>query len=1115
MHPIGGIVYRNMKAEILRRVVEGRASFGSLVRVIRAAFVAALLEDSGEAKLTLPEDDERRRKKKKRAAMAAAASSSLASAPTPLPGIEYARPMPPFATCVDEMIKKGGLTHMTFARALRILSGPSRESFLRGSLIDVDRDVTNSHGQTTRQLIEPENFPNSFVRGASSLYLRVGTHVEQGGASGQSDVTGAAGVSTAVKGTQLHVFAEPVIPHGGITFCGPITLRVVENEGQCREFVKSIPGDGSRIDWGPVFLHANPVTTRKEQTAAAGTLEGQSSSATGENKSPEKEDGANSGSSVAAPSNSVFTQDANLHGMGYQALELIRLTNCTPLLWLSVDPHGMYDGRITVVQPDACLAEKLFHDGEAANQVGAIRALAERPLRIQGSTKVKAVYDVDVAELPVRILGDCLRGSAALHRQLPHTPAVRVQAALAVAQWQNNNAPDSTDVVGSDWIGLNLLLQYFKERWRSGDVIMPVHFTRTVCKRHSNTSRGGDGREDDASGDNDYIYIDTIPEISERRNIVEEAEAVQIEEDEEYRVRSAVITAIASVRAKDGLTPPTAVRFLETVISAGDGSASGNAIVTPGENELIRKKRLKRAVEQDDKEEDHADSLEGGEDLSDTPFVSAQALGDALLALCHVNVRPALIEDPATGAYVQSKAQHPVLNLMAICHRWLEWDLYREDVRMDAEADTMTGVGGECYSTVSACAITALSSLALLKQSTTDASFGPVKSVEEIQPSQSPLSKRKRGYDHTATKLEEAATAKYYIDIFDSKPPRADSTRAAAAWAITCICCAADRMENPKVEPMGLLTALEFLLDRIEDSSTSPGLCQCLAGIMFDACTGKVCTMQRAAIIGGRNDLFISAARFTQGPLGANHGGDNGSASLVSVTEDSHPAANAVNDGARQGLRLLNRAGRDNAYSDRAVVRVAKLATKLWRSINGEALPLPEQDSRRGACALDGHLRCNLLALWQWIWPKTCIAVLRVQSWGAIEGTPRYVELGADQVMKLTQEEKDATKEEDAALQPLKNIVASEIDRQSWRGEMSLRAHHFNKREQQDKVAVVDPLAGTSQDLGKPLPLVQKDAAWKSGGWITSTAQQRRAKGVDGGSAITKIRLTVKGSSGD
>ena len=108
-------------------------------------------------------------------------------------------------------------------------------------------------------------------------------------------------------------------------------------------------------------------------------------------------------------------------------------------------------------------------------------------------------------------------------------------------------------------------------------------------------------------------------------------------------------------------------------------------------------------------------------------------------------------------------------------------------------------------------------------------------------------------------------------------------------------------------------------------------------------------------------------------------------------------------------------------------------------------------------------------------------------------------------------EEKDATKEEDAALQPLKNIVASEIDRQSWRGEMSLRAHHFNKREQQDKVAVVDPLAGTSQDLGKPLPLVQKDAAWKSGGWITSTAQQRRAKGVDGGSA----RLTVKGSSGD
>jgi hypothetical protein len=129
----------------------------------------------------------------------------------------------------------------------------------------------------------------------------------------------------------------------------------------------------------------------------------------------------------------AFT-DTDFHTGGYQAIELIRLTNLTPLLWVRVDPLGHYGGRISVVQPDACLAEQLFHDGDAGAQVNAIRALAERPFRIQASGKVTTVYDVNVSELPVRVLGDCLRGSPALHSSLPHTPAVRAQAALAIAQ---------------------------------------------------------------------------------------------------------------------------------------------------------------------------------------------------------------------------------------------------------------------------------------------------------------------------------------------------------------------------------------------------------------------------------------------------------------------------------------------------------------------------------------------------------------------------------------------------------------------------------------------------------------------------------------------------------
>ena len=95
---------------------------------------------------------------------------------------------------------------------------------------------------------------------------------------------------------------------------------------------------------------------------------------------------------------------------------------------------GLYGGRISVSQPDPCLAEQLFHDGDASAQIDAIRALAERPLGIQGAGKVTTVYDVHVSELPVRVIGDCLRGSSALHSSLTHTPAVRAQAALAIAQ---------------------------------------------------------------------------------------------------------------------------------------------------------------------------------------------------------------------------------------------------------------------------------------------------------------------------------------------------------------------------------------------------------------------------------------------------------------------------------------------------------------------------------------------------------------------------------------------------------------------------------------------------------------------------------------------------------
>mmetsp|Transcript_24305 Transcript_24305/g.29408 ORF Transcript_24305/g.29408 Transcript_24305/m.29408 type:complete len:109 (-) Transcript_24305:26-352(-) len=82
------------------------------------------------------------------------------------------------------------------------------------------------------------------------------------------------GNSTAVWGIHLHVFAEPVIAEGGIAFGGPITLRVVENKGQCPEFERVHKSNGGRCERGPIFLHPRDVTSQKQQTAASGAIEG-------------------------------------------------------------------------------------------------------------------------------------------------------------------------------------------------------------------------------------------------------------------------------------------------------------------------------------------------------------------------------------------------------------------------------------------------------------------------------------------------------------------------------------------------------------------------------------------------------------------------------------------------------------------------------------------------------------------------------------------------------------------------------------------------------------------------------------------------------------------------
>jgi hypothetical protein len=108
--------------------------------------------------------------------------------------------------------------------------------------------------------------------------------------------------------------------------------------------------------------------------------------------------------------------------------------------------------------------------------------------------------------------------------------------------------------------------------------------------------------------------------------------------------------------------------------------------------------------------------------------------------------------------------------------------------------------------------------------------------------------------------------------------------------------------------------------------------------------------------------------------------------------------------------------------------------------------------------------------------------------------------------MKITEDEKVAATEEEEALSELNKIVSTELDRQAWRGEMSRKAYDIYKSSK----GTVHDVGASEQGIGQPLPPIQRDAAFKQGGWVSSAAQQRRALALDGGTAVTKLRLTVK-----
>jgi hypothetical protein len=268
-----------------------------------------------------------------------------------------------------------------------------------------------------------------------------------------------------------------------------------------------------------------------------------------------------------------------------------------------------------------------------------------------------------------------------------------------------------------------------------------------------------------------------------------------------YRVRAAVVTAISSIRAKDGQTPPFVLQFLETVLEAEDAEMVSH-LVYPDE-ELMLEKSLQQIKSRasgfdndtDDEEEDH----ELSPSLS---FVSGKLVADALLSLCNINASPTMILDPTSGKLKQSSGRHPVTRLMNIARSWLDWELYREKIRGELAAETGSGLSGNCHNLTAAAAILALANLSIMKQSTSDP-------PEDLTRDDAPKDVAAQ------SPTDEVATVQFYVSIFDSDPLRNDNTRAACAQAIACICCAADRFQKDTAKSVGLLTALELLLDRI------------------------------------------------------------------------------------------------------------------------------------------------------------------------------------------------------------------------------------------------------------------------------------------------------------
>ena len=134
------------------------------------------------------------------------------------------------------------------------------------------------------------------------------------------------------------------------------------------------------------------------------------------------------------------------------------------------------------------------------------------------------------------------------------------------------------------------------------------------------------------------------------------------------------------------------------------------------------------------------------------------------------------------------------------------------------------------------------------------------------------------------------------------------------------------------------------------------------------------------------------------------------------------------------------------------------------------------------------------------------LPLYKSNTWKSHENTQHYKDIGADRVMKISKEEREASNAEEACLGEINRLVTLEVDRQQWRGEMAMKSYEFYKISKANNMTTPDPSA-LEQGIGQPLPPIQRDNAFKAGGWVASAAQQRRNLALDGGTAVTKLRI--------